>query len=136
MGQVHVSVTLTNARETVMAQLGQLSPDAVHTYQGEALVDTGATRSVLPPFVAEQLGLVRLSHTDAQYADGRVEEVDVSEPFLVEVLGRQTSQSAMIVGTHILLGVTVLEELDLLVDCRGQKLIPNPSHPDQPVFRV
>lgn len=136
MGQVHISVILTNARDAVMARLGQLAPEEVHTYQGEALIDTGATRSVLPPFVVEQLGLIRLSHTEAQYADGRIEEVGVTEPFLVDLLGRQTSQSAMVVGMHILLGVTVLEELDLLVDCRGQRLIPNPAHPNQPVFRV
>jgi len=35
-----------------------------------------------------------------------------------------------------LLGAIVLEELDLWVDCKGQRLIPNPAHPDQPVFRV
>jgi hypothetical protein len=33
-------------------------------------------------------------------------------------------------------GVTILEKLDLLVDCTHQRLIPNPAHPDQPVFRV
>jgi hypothetical protein len=42
----------------------------------------------------------------------------------------------MILGTQVLLGVTVLEELDLLVDCTGRRLIPNPAHPQQPVFRV
>jgi hypothetical protein len=44
--------------------------------------------------------------------------------------------SAMVLGQQVLLGVTVLEELDLLVDCKGQRLIPNPAHPQQPAFRV
>jgi hypothetical protein len=44
--------------------------------------------------------------------------------------------SAMIIGQEILLGAIVFEELDLWVDCKGQRLIPNPAHPDQPVFRV
>lgn len=26
--------------------------------------------------------------------------------------------------------------LDLPVDCKNQRLIPNPAHPDQPVLRV
>ena|SRR5688572_20280857 len=34
------------------------------------------------------------------------------------------------------MGATILEELDLLVDCPGQRLLPNPAHPDQPVFRA
>ena len=80
MGQVHVQVILTNAREAVLARLGHLPPQQVHHYTTEALIDTGATRSVLPPFVADQLGLVRLGRTVAQYADGRADEVDTTQP--------------------------------------------------------
>ena len=60
MGQVTVRVTLTNAREFVMARLGHLEPEAMHTCEVEALVDTGTLRSVVPPAVAEALGLVRM----------------------------------------------------------------------------
>lgn len=42
----------------------------------------------------------------------------------------------MIVGTHILIGVTVLEKLDLIVDGHRQRLIPNEGTQDQPIFRV
>src|SRR5437016_2729508 len=119
-----------------MARLGHLPPEQVHTYTTQGLIDTGATRSVLPPFVAERLGLIRLSRTEARYANGLLEEVDVTEPFLVAILGRETSDDAMVLGEDVLLGVTILEKLDLLVDCTRQRLIPNPAHPDQPVFRV
>jgi hypothetical protein len=30
----------------------------------------------------------------------------------------------------------VLEKLDLFVDCRGRRLVPNPAHPDEAVTRV
>jgi clan AA aspartic protease len=136
MGHVKASVILQNAREVVLARLGHLPADQVHTYVTEALIDTGATRSTLPPFVADQLGLVRLGRTEAQMADGRFVEVEVTEPLWLEILGRQTSVSALVLGDQVLLGVTVLEELDLLVDCRRQQVIPHPAHPDQPVFRV
>jgi len=136
MGQVKIDLTIRNARDVVMARLGHLPPEQIHTYTTQALIDTGATRSVLPPFVAEQLGLIRLSRTAARYANGLLEEVDVTEPFLVAILGRETSDDAMVLGEDVLLGVTILEKLDLLVDCARQRLIPNPAHPDQPVFRV
>jgi len=136
VGQVKTEITLRKARDVVMARLGHLPPEQVHTYTTQGLIDTGATRSVLPPFVAEQLGLLRLSRTEARYAHGLLEEVDVTEPFLVEILGRETSDDAMVLGEDVLLGVTILEKLDLLVDCTRQRLIPNPAHPDQPVFRV
>src|SRR5712691_10548356 len=136
MGQVKREVTLRNLRDVVMARLGNLPASDVHIYTTHALIDTGATRSVLPPFVADQLGLIRLTRTEARYANGQLEEVDVTEPFLVDLMGRQTSEDAMVLGDEVLLGVTVLEKLDLLVDCVRQRLIPNPAHPDQPVFRI
>ena len=57
MGQVYVQVVLTNYREEVLARLGQLPAERVHRYETEALIDTGAFQSVLPPAVAERLGL-------------------------------------------------------------------------------
>ena len=51
-------------------------------------------------------------------------------------MGRETGEVAMVLGQQVLLGVTVLEKLDLWVDCTRQRLVPNPAHPDQPVFRV
>ncbi len=136
MGQVKIEITLRNARDVVMARLGHLLPEQVHTYTTQGLSDTGATRSVLPPFVAERLGLIRLSRTEARSANVLLEEVDVTEPFLVDILGREASDDAMVLGEDVLLGVTLLEKLDLLVDCTHRRLIPNPAHPDQPVFRV
>jgi predicted aspartyl protease len=136
MGLVHAAVRLTNAREAVLARLGHLPAEQVHIYETEALVDTGAMRVVLPPFVADQLGLIRMGHTVAQYINGQSEEVDTTEPFLIDILGRQTVAMAMVVEQHVLLGVTVLEQLDLMVDPYRQRVIPNPAHPDQPVFQV
>ncbi len=136
MGQVHVRVLLTNYREALLARLGQLEATQVHEYETEALIDTGAVRSAMPAAVADRLGLIRLRRTDAQYADGRVEAVDMTEVFTIEMLGRQTETSAMVLGEYLLIGVTVLEELDLMVDCLRQRLVPYQGTPDQPVFRV
>lgn len=49
MGQVPIQVVLTNYREALFARLGQFPGDQVHRVEVTALVDTGATRSVLPP---------------------------------------------------------------------------------------
>ena len=136
MGQVHVRVVLTNHREAVMARLDQLDASRVHRYETEALIDTGAVRSTIPAAVAERLGLFRLRKTDAKYADGRVEEVDVTEAVTVEILGRETEMNPMILGEQILLGVIVLEGLDLMVDCNRNRLVPYQGTWDQPVFRV
>jgi clan AA aspartic protease len=136
MGQVQMPVVLRNAREVVMARLGHLTADQVHTVQVEALIDTGTMRAVLPPFVAEQLGLARLHRTETQMADGRWGEAEVTEPFYVELYGRQAVATALLMGDHVLLGATVLEEMDLVVDCARGRLMPNVGTWEQPVFRV
>jgi clan AA aspartic protease len=136
MGQVHVQVVLTNYREAVLARLGQFDVSQVHRYETEALIDTGAVQSVIPSAVADRLGLMRLRHTDAQYADGRIEEVDLAEVVIIEMLGRQIEITPMVLGEHVLLGVMVLEGLDLMVDCHNNRLVPSQGTWDQPVFRV
>jgi hypothetical protein len=71
MGQLYVAVILRNAREYVLAQHGHLTFEAVHTYETpEALIDTGAPHVVLPPHVAEQLGLWRMGSTGARLPMG------------------------------------------------------------------
>ncbi len=136
MGQGHVQVVFVNYREALLARLGQLDLSQVHRYESEALIDTGTVQSVIPAAVADRLGLLRLRHTDAQYADGRVEEVDVAEVVTLEMLGRQIKMTPMVLGEHILLGVMVLEGLDLMVDCHRHRLVPYQGTQDQPVFRV
>jgi clan AA aspartic protease len=136
MGQVRVQAVLTNYREAVLARLGQFDVSQVHRYATEALIDTGAVQSVIPSAVADRLGLMRLRRTDAKYADGRVEEVDLAEVVMIEMLGRQIEITPMVLGEHVLLGVMVLEGLDLMVDCHSNRLVPSQGTWDQPVFRI
>ena len=108
----------------------------MRVYETEALVDTGAVRCALPPFVVQHLGLARVSRYMAQYAAGRLDEVDLTEPFFLDIMGRLTSEAALVLGDEVLIGQTTLEKLDLLVDCQRQRPVPNPAHPDQPVSQV
>jgi hypothetical protein len=39
-------------------------------------------------------------------------------------------------SNEVLISQTVLEKLDLHVDAAGQRLIPDPAHPDQTVTKV
>lgn len=136
MGEVRVKVHLTNSVDESLARHGQLKPEEVRTYDAEALVNAENMRCVLPSFVADKLGLDRIGRYVAEYADGRLEEVDLTGPFSLRIMGRLTSEEALVLGDEILIGQTALEKLDLFVDCQGQRLVPNPAHPDQPVTKV
>src|SRR5437016_3239595 len=90
MSQLSVPVILRNAREYVLARHGHLAADQVHTYESQhALIDTGALHVVLPPHVAEQLGLLLMGSTGATMADGRLVEGEMSEPVTIELFQRQ-----------------------------------------------
>lgn len=134
--EVKVKIKLTNNVDDVMVWRGLLPKEQVRALEIEGVVDTGAVSLTLPPHVVEQLGLTRISKQVAQYVDGRLDEVDVTEAVQVQILGRKTSKEAMVLGDEILIGQTVLEKTDLLVDCYRQQLIPNPAHPNQPVMKV
>lgn len=136
MGEVKVKIKLTNNTDTVMAQRGLISKDEIRSIEIEGVVDTGEVSLTMPSHVVERLGLARKYKQVAQYADGWLEEVDVTEPVTLEIMSRQTDENALVLGDEILIGQTVLEKTDLLVDCTRQQLLPNPAHPNQPVMKV
>ena len=136
MREVRVKARLVNAVDEALARRNMLKPEEIRVYQADALIDTGAVRSVLPPYVVERLGLALRGRRVAEYADGRKEAVGVTEPLIIEIEGRDTLEEALVLGDEVIIGQTVLEKLDLFVDCVHQRLIPNPAHPDQPVSKV
>ena len=136
MGEVRTKAILINALDEALARRGQISSDQIRKYEADALVDTGAVRSVLPAHVVQQLGLDIRGQRVAEFADGRKETVDVTESVVINIGGRDTLEEALVLGDEVLIGQTVLEKLDLLVNCYEQKLVPNPAHPDQPVTKV
>ena len=136
MGEVRVKAKLTNAVDEALVRRGILTLQQVRTYEADALVDRGAVRTVLPQHVVDRLGLAIRGQRVAEYADGRKEAVSVTGPLIIDLEGRDTLEEALVLGDEVLIGQTVLEKLDLFVDCQRQRLVPNPAHPDQPVTKV
>ena len=136
MGEIRVKVRLTNAWDEALSRRGQLPSDKVREYVADAMVDTGAVRCVIPAQVMQALGIQTRGQRVAEYADGRKEAVPISEALIINILGRDTLEEAMVLGDEVLIGQTVLEKLDLWADCAGRRLVPNPAHPDQPVTKV
>jgi hypothetical protein len=70
------------------------------------------------------------------YSHRTEESVGLTEPVIIEIDGRETTEATFVTGNMILIGQTVLEALDLWVDCKNQRLIPNPEHPDHAILRI
>jgi len=136
MGEVRIKAKLTNAVDEDLVRRGILKVEQVRTYEADALVDTGAVRTILPQHVVDRLGLAVRGQRVAEYADERKDVVSVTGPLIIDLEGRDTLEEALVLGDEVLIGQTVLEKLDLFVDCQRQRLVPNPAHPDQPVTKV
>ena len=136
MGEIRVKVTITNSMDESLARRGQLPADKIRTYVADAMVDTGAVRSVIPAHVMEKLGVQERARRVVEYADGRKESVAVTGPLVIDIFGRDTLEEALVLGDEVQIGQTVLEKLDLHADCANRRLVPNPAHPDQPVSKV
>lgn len=139
MGEIRETVKLTNMADVlagVPSGRGKRGKKRIRSMDVDAVVDTGAVMSVIPIHVAEKLGIRIRAQRVAKYADGRTENVGLTDPVLFELHGRDTAEEALVLGDEVLIGQTVLEKLDLLADCVGRRLMPHPDRPNQPVTMV
>ncbi len=136
MGAVRVKVKLTNTIDEELVTRGLLAPSLLRQYEVDGLVDTGAVSLVIPIQLVEQLGLRIRGQRMAQYTNGSEEVIGVTGPVIIECEGRETVVEALAIGNEVLIGQVVLEQTDLLVDCKNQRLIPNPEHPNYPVAMI
>jgi predicted aspartyl protease len=104
MGEVRVTARLTNAVDEDLVRRGMLAPEQVRRCDAEALIDTGAVRTVVPQHIALRLGLGLRGQRMTQYADGRTETVSVTGPLVVEVEGRDTLEEGLVLGDEVLIG--------------------------------
>ncbi len=91
----------------------------------EALVDTGATTTVVPGSLLRRLGISPTRSETFEYAGGERVELDMAEA-RARVDGRETTTWVIFgeEGASALLGAYTLEGVFLGVDPHGQKLIP------------
>ncbi len=136
MGEVRIKVKITNSTDQALARRGKMKPEEVRFYEADAMVDTGAVQTVMPFDIVNALGLETPEKRGVEYADGRKEVVPVTEAILIEIGNRRTNDEALVLGDEVLIGQTILEKLDLHVDCANNRVIPNPAHPDQAVTKV
>lgn len=131
MGKVVVKVKLTNYVEEQLKKL-KLLKGKPRTVETDVLVDTGATRLYLRSGVIRALGLRKEGEVVSRTTNG-LRRRAVYQAARLELLGRNGAFQVVEVEDDVpnLLGQIPLEYLDLIVDPKGQKLIPNPEHGDK-----
>ena len=91
----------------------------------EAIVDTGATTTVIPGSALRRLGIAPTKRETFEYAGGERVELDMAEA-KARVADRETTTWVIFgeEGTSALLGAYTLEGMFLAVDPYAQRLIP------------
>ena len=71
MGRFSVEIELANNKDVVLAGEGRIKPEQIRRVKLQGVVDSGATRLVLPGKVVEHLGLALGEKVKVVYADKR-----------------------------------------------------------------
>src|SRR5262249_17542317 len=126
VGRFSVEFEVANNDDLALVRRGLLPANEVRRETIEGVVDSGATKLVLPESVVKRLGLPRGSTIAVRYADGRRVQRDGAENVFLQLLGRHGIFTAIVEPRRktALLGAIVLEDLDLLVDCTSRRVVP------------
>lgn len=126
MGRFSVEVEMANFKDITRAEEGLISADQVRKVRVRGVVDSGATRLVIPESVAKQLGLESTETLKVRYADGRIAERSIVRYIQLTYGGRNSVFNAIVEPAResALIGAIVLEDLDFVVDCTSQQLVP------------
>jgi predicted aspartyl protease len=132
VGRFSVEIEVANNDDLALVRRGLLPPDQVRRETIQGVVDSGAARLVLPEAVVKRLGLPLGDSIPVKYADNRRARRKVVKGVFAQLLGRDGIFTAVVEPKRdtALIGAIVLEDLDFLVDCKNQRLVPrDPSGP-------
>jgi clan AA aspartic protease len=101
------------------------TPQGDYFQQIAVLVDTGASITIVPRELLEQLGVQPIDREPFELADGRVVEREVGQTWVqVDNRARITQVAFGEPGDATVLGASTLEAVLLAVDPVNQRLIP------------
>jgi predicted aspartyl protease len=121
-----VEFEVANNDDLALMRRGLLPADQVRRETIHGLVHSGATRLVLPEAVVKRLGLPLSTAVNVHYANGRRAKRRAVKGVFVRLLGRDSTFTAICEPKRetALIGAIVLEDLDLLIDCAAQQVVP------------
>jgi predicted aspartyl protease len=126
VGRFSVEFEVVNHQDVVAANLGVIPPEHIRRIRLSGVVDTGATRLVLPASVVTALGLPQTGQITVRFADGRQDQRTVVGDAQVEIQNRSSVFTAVVEPGRedARIGAIVLEELDLVPDGTAHALVP------------
>ena len=128
MGRTFVDVLVENYDDVALRETGRARGKRIRKENIKALVDTGSAMLCLHKVTIVKLGLRFARSAVVRTGNGDVER-GIYRPTQITILGRQYLAEVMEVPDNVppLVGYIPLENLDLVVDTKSNKVIPNPA---------
>ncbi|MCY3684712.1 MAG: hypothetical protein OXH25_00815 [Chloroflexi bacterium] len=137
MGEIVVEIELENAGDRHLTQRGFRSASDVRRETIRANADRGVTMLMVPKDVVERLGVPEIDQVRTVSTDGQRGEAAVAGPLRIRIGVRETSTECIVLpeGAGTVVGLMVLNVLDLHPDPASQTLGQRPESPDRPLLR-
>jgi clan AA aspartic protease len=131
MGLVYADIDLISGDDLALYRRDFLPEDQIKHMTVSALVDSGAYLLTINDHIREQLDLPLIEEQTVRLADETEIRVDVVGPVEIRFENRSTTMRAIVLPGSVepLLGVIPLEDLDVVIDPKQQRLIVNPESP-------
>jgi clan AA aspartic protease len=131
MGLVYAEIELISGDDLVLHRRGFVKEDQIKKMKVNALVDTGAYMLVINEHIKEQLDLSFIEEQVFRLVDESELRAEIVGPVEVRFENRSTTvRAAVLTGdVEVLLGSIPMEDLDVVIDPKQQRLIVNPESP-------
>jgi clan AA aspartic protease len=130
-GLVYADIELIRAYDLALYHHGIITEDQIKRMTVSMLVDSGAYMMIINDHIKQQLDLPVLGEQVARLADETEIRVEVVGPVEIRFENRRASADAMVFpgDAEPLLGTIPMEDMDVVVDPKQQRLIVNPQNP-------
>lgn len=131
MGLVYADVELISGDDIVLHRHGFLTEDKIKRINIRALVDSGAYMLVISERIKDQLDLTVIETQVFRLANETEIRAEVVGPVEVRFENRSTTVRAAVLpgDVEVLLGSIPMEDMDVVIDPKRQRLIVNPESP-------
>lgn len=132
MGFVYAEIELVSTEDIALHRRGFLAEDKIKRIRIRAMVDSGSYMLVITDDIRRQLDLPLIQEQVFRLADDSEVKGEVVGPVEVHFENRSTTTRAVVLpgAQEPLLGSIPIEDLDVVIDPKQQRLMVNPLSPD------
>jgi clan AA aspartic protease len=132
MGLVYADVELISTDDLALHRRRFLSEEEIKRVRVNALVDSGSYMLVVNDHIKQQLDLPVLEERTVRLANETEIRVEIVGPVEIRFENRRTTVEAVLLPGNVepLLGAIPMEDMDVVIDPKRQRLIVNPENPN------